>query len=135
MHPDVLAILDRVKQTADFGSVGFSDINATNALGDNALHCVIVWGDYEAAKILVTHGVNVNQKGEQGYTPLHQACSLGHKQILQLLLESGADTLARTAGDLPFTTARLSGHDDICDLIRAFTEKGRDTHSQMQNKP
>jgi len=135
MHPDVLAILDRVKQTADFGSVGFSDINATSALGDNALHCVIVWGDYEAAKILVTHGVNVNQKGEQGYTPLHQACSLGHKQILQLLLESGADTLARTAGDLPFTTARLSGHDDICDLIRAFTEKGRDTHSQMQNKP
>jgi ankyrin repeat protein len=66
MHPDVIKILERVKQTADFGYVDFSDINATNALGNNALHCVIVWGDYEAAKILVANGINVNQKGEEG---------------------------------------------------------------------
>ncbi len=72
MHPDVLAILERVKQTADFGYVDFSDINATNELGVNALHCVIVWGDYEAAKILLAHGINVNQKDEEG---IHAASS------------------------------------------------------------
>jgi ankyrin repeat protein len=134
MHPDVLAILERVKQTADFGYVDFSDINATNALGDNALHCVIVWGDYEAAKTLVAHGINLNQKGEEGFTPLHQACSFGHKKIVQLLLESGADPFARTAGDLPFTTARLSGHDEICELIRAYTKKSGDTNFEMHDK-
>ena len=134
MHPDVLAILERVKQTADFGYVDFSDINATNELGDNALHCVIVWGDYEAAKILLAHGINVNQKGEEGFTPLHQACSFGHKEIVRLLLESGADTFARTAGDLPFTTARLSGHDEICELLRAFAKKGSGPHLQMHDK-
>ena len=134
MHPDVHAILERVKQTADFGYVDFSDINATNALGDNALHCVIVWGDFDAIKILVAHGINVNQKGEEGYTPLHQACSFGHKDIVQLLLESGADTFARTAGDLPFTTARLSGHDEICELLRAFTKKGCDPHLEMHDQ-
>ena len=134
MHPDVLAILERVKQTADFGYVDFSDINATNELGDNALHCVIVWGDYEAAKILLAHGINVNQKGEEGFTPLHQACSFGHKEIVRLLLESGADTFARTAGDLPFTTARLSGHDEICELLRAFAKKGSGSHLQMSDK-
>jgi len=40
MKPAVQAILDRVKKTADFGYVDFTDINATNALGENALHCV-----------------------------------------------------------------------------------------------
>jgi len=134
MNPDVQAILERVKQTADFGYVDFSDINATNELGDNALHCVIVWGDYKAAKILLAHGINVNQKGEDGYTPLHQACAFGHKEIVQLLLENGADTFARTAGDLPFTTARLSGHDEICEMLRTFTKKGGDPHLQMHDK-
>ncbi len=95
VHPDVQAILERVKQTADFGYVDFSDINATNELGDNALHCVIVWGGYEAARILVAHGINVNQKGEEGYTPLHVACSHGHKDIVRLLLECGADAFVR----------------------------------------
>jgi ankyrin repeat protein len=134
MHPDVQAILDRVKQTADFGYVDFSDINATNELGDNALHCVSVWGDYEAARILVVHGIKVNQKGEEAYTPLHVACLHGHKDIVRLLLESGADTFARTAGDLPFTTARLGGHDDICDLLRDHTSKGSDAHLRMHDK-
>ncbi len=134
MHAEVKAILERVKQTADFGYVDFADINATNALGDNALHCVIVWGDYEAAKILVAHSINVNQKGEEGFTPLHKACSFGHKEIARLLLQSGADPFARTAGDLPFTTARLSGHDEICELIGAYTNKGSDTHLEMHSK-
>ena len=134
MHPDVTAILERVKDTADFGYVDFGDINATNALGDNALHCVIVWGDYEAAKILLAHGINVNQKGEEGFTPLHQACLFGHKEIVRLLLENGADPFARTAGDLPFTTARLSGQHEICELIGAYTKKSSGTHLQSHDK-
>ena len=134
MHPAVQAILERVKQTADFGYVDFSDINATNELGDNALHCVIVWGDYEAAKILLANGINVNQKGEEGYTPLHQACSFGHKHIVELLLKNGADTLARTEGALPFTTARLNGHDEICELLRAFPKKGCDASLQKHDR-
>jgi hypothetical protein len=52
---------------------------------------------------------------------------------VRLLLESGADISARTAGDLPFTTARLSGHNQICDLIRAYPKKGNDAYSQKHN--
>jgi ankyrin repeat protein len=134
MHPDVKAILEKVKDTADFGYVDFSDINATNEVGDNALHCVIVWGDYEAAKILLAHGINVNQKGEDGYTPLHDACSFGHKEIVRLLLENGADLFARTAGDLPFTTARLSGQNEICELLRSYPNKGNDPYLAKHDK-
>ncbi len=137
MHPDVLAILEQVKGTADFGYVEFPDINSKNYLGENALHIVVRWGDYEAAKLLIAHGIDVNQKGEEDYTPLHYACSYGRKEIAELLLENGADPFARTAGYLPFTVARLGQHGEVCDLIRAYTSKqtrremnGNDKHLQ-----
>lgn len=130
MNQDVLAILEQVNETADFGYVDFSHINATNALGDNALHCVCVWGDEEAARILIANGININQKGEHDYTPLHTACSFGHKGLVKLLLESGADPFARTVGDLPFTKARLHGYDEICDLLSTYTSKRGDAISR-----
>jgi len=120
MKPEVQAILDRVKDTADFGYVDFDAINATNALGDNALHCVIVWGDYDAARVLIENGIDIQKHGEHGYTPLHEACAFGHKNIVELLLQKGADPFARTEGDLAFTIARLNAHDNICDLMNAF---------------
>lgn len=122
MSPEVKAILDRVKQTADFCCVTFDSINDTDDLGNNALHCVVIWGDYEAAKTLIKNGINVNQRGEHGFTPLHEACSCGRKEMVELLLEHGADVRARTEGDIPFTTARLSGHDEICELLKPFME-------------
>ncbi len=120
MKPEVQAILDRVKDTADFGYVDFTDINATNAVGENALHCVIVWGDYESAKILIENGIDIQKHGDQGYTPLHEACAFGHKNIVELLLQNGADPFARTEGHLPFTIARLNSQDAICDLMNTF---------------
>ena len=120
MKPEVQAILARVKETADFGYVDFADINATNAVGENALHCVIVWGDYDAARILIENGIDIQKHGDQGYTPLHEACAFGHKEIVELLLENGADPFARTEGDLPFTIARLNSQDHICDLMNTF---------------
>jgi ankyrin repeat protein len=96
MKQEVRKLLDQVKDTADFGYVEFNDINATNEMGDNALHCVIVWGDYESAKLLIENGININQSGEHGYTPLHQACSLGHTELVTLLLKHGANPFART---------------------------------------
>jgi len=123
MKPEVQAILDRVRETADFGYVDFSEINATNALGDNALHCVIVWGDYDAARILIENGIDIQKHGEHGYTPLHEACAFGRKDIVELLLQKGADPFARTEGDLPLTIARLNSQDAICDLMNAFLKE------------
>ena len=73
MNKQVMELLRRVQSTADFGYVTFDSINATNALGDNALHCVCVWGDLEAVKQLVENGIDINQRGEHGFTPLRIA--------------------------------------------------------------
>ncbi len=120
MKPEVQQILERVKDTADFACVEFQDINTANVCGDNALHCVIVWGDYEAACVLVENGIDIQKHGEHGYTPLHVACQFGRKDIAEMLIKHGADLYARTEGDIPFTVARLNNHDDICDFLDTY---------------
>jgi ankyrin repeat protein len=123
MNSEVRAILEEVKGTPDFGYVTFDHINATNELGDNALHCLAVWGDPQPARILIAAGINVNQRGDDGETPLHVAASFGHYELVKLLLEAGADPHARTDGALPFTIARLRKRDAVCDLISEYAKK------------
>ena len=94
MNQDVLKILNLVKSTADFGYVNFDSINATNELGENALHCVCVWGDLPAAKVLVESGINIHQQGEFGFTPLRVAFDFGFPEIAAYLIENGADKSA-----------------------------------------
>lgn len=56
------------------------------------LRSAIRTGDINAVFALISQGVNVNEPaGKSGYTPLHLATYIGHEDILQLLLESGAD--------------------------------------------
>ncbi|HRJ71454.1 MAG TPA: ankyrin repeat domain-containing protein [Terrimicrobiaceae bacterium] len=123
MKPEVRAILDRVRDTADFGYVAFADVNDTNEFGDNALHCLAVWDDWESAKVLIAAGIRIDQRGEHGYTPLHQAAAFGHTGFVKLLLDAGADPFARTDGDQPFTIARLCGQEHICGLISKHVER------------
>jgi ankyrin repeat protein len=91
MNNEVRTLLNQVESVPDFFGTKLSDINDTNGFGDNALHCVCVWGELESAKLLVENGINLEQKGEGGYTPLKVASMYGHKDIVDYLLESGAD--------------------------------------------
>src|SRR5215472_16119917 len=102
-------IFARLHATADFTDTDFSDVNATSSDGDNALHCVVGWGDLVAAKVLIDAGTDVNKAGDLGYTPLHVACMQGNAEMVKLLIDSGADLFALSEGDAPFTTVRLRG--------------------------
>jgi ankyrin repeat protein len=61
---------------------------------------------------LLSVGADVNTKdSEYGYTPLHEACSMGHVQVLQALLEHGADTEATSLSvRTPLHCACDNGH-------------------------
>jgi len=116
-------IFARLRETADFADTDFSDVNATSSDGDNALHCVVRWGDTTAAKVLIDAGIDVNKAGDLGYTPLHVACIQGNAEMVRLLIASGADVFALSEGDAPFAVARLGGHDAICDLLAPLMEE------------
>jgi ankyrin repeat protein len=125
MDTKVEAIFARLRETADFSETDFSDVNATSSDGDNALHCVVRWGDLPAAKALVEAGIDINKAGDLGYTPLHVACVQGNAEMVQFLIDLGADMFALSEGDPPFTTARLAGHGDICELMAPLMEKAQ----------
>jgi ankyrin repeat protein len=117
MDDQIKHIFARLRETCDFAETDFSDVNACNSDGDNGLHCVVRWGDLTAAKALIDAGIDVNKAGDLGYTPLHVACMQGNAEMVKLLIEKGADLFALSEGDAPFATARLAGHDQICNLL------------------
>ena len=134
MDTRLTAIFERVRESALYQSVVFDDINAVNSDGDNALHWAVRAGDVQAARLLIESGIEVNQRGDLGRTPLHEACAWGNVEMVRLLAQNGADLHAQDEGHVPFTLARLNGHDDICDLLRPFMNEAqaRNPHVWVQ---
>lgn len=123
MDSQLEEIFARLHETADFADIDFSDVNASSSDGDNALHCVVRWRDHAAAKALIDAGIDVNKAGDLGYTPLHVACMEGNAEMVKLLIDCGADIFALSEGDAPTATARLGGHDHICELLAPLMEE------------
>jgi len=97
MNTELRKLLDKVESVSDFSGIRLESINDTNCFGDNALHCVCVWGDLSAAKLLVENGIDIEQKGEGGFTPLKVAVDFGHDEIADYLIALGANTNAINA--------------------------------------
>lgn len=89
------------------------------AFGTSLLHVVAVWGDVDAARILLDAGVEIDLPGEDGFTALHEAIQQGHAEMARLLLKRGADP-ARTQqwGDNALQLAEISGRLEIVEMLR-----------------
>lgn len=72
----------------------------------------------EIVRLLVVHGANITDDSRPFGPPLHLACLLGSKPLVELLLEEGAD-LNETAGFFEKTifAAIQGGHPDIVALL------------------
>ena len=57
--------------------------------GDTCLHIAALRGNLRAVELLIKAGVDVNQQGDIGYTPLHYAKT---QSVINCLLENGAST-------------------------------------------
>jgi len=73
------------------------------------------------------YGVNLDARDNIGQTPLHQAAWLGHKEMVQLLLQSGAkvNTVMRTTGHgatacfAPLHNAVIGGRSEVGKVLLA----------------
>ena len=61
------------------------------------IHQAVTDGKIALIRRELSNGANVNQKNEDGYTPLHLAVKSGHKRIVELLISKGADVNAKDA--------------------------------------
>src|SRR5438445_1575329 len=69
---------------------------AKNATGFTALTGAVANNHVEISKILVKRGANVNHRYEGGVSPLMEACLNGNLELVNFLLENGADPSAKT---------------------------------------
>ena len=71
-----------------------ANINQTNSVGQTALHgrCHTAYGDYtnNILKTLLSHSADVHMKDVFGRTPLHYACQHAKLEVVNCLLEAGA---------------------------------------------
>ncbi|KAG7485103.1 phosphatase 1 regulatory subunit 27 [Solea senegalensis] len=70
--------------------------------GMAAIHEAVLSGNLECVKLLVQYGADIHQRDEDGWTPLHMACSDGFPHIARYLLALGADQeLENDCGERP----------------------------------
>jgi len=90
----------------------FADIN-------NELIMAVKNGDVEKVQRLIEQSANVNAKRENGWTALRWAAFFGHKEIVKLLIQAGADVNAKEYeyGRTALYYAREEGHEEIVQLL------------------
>jgi ankyrin repeat protein len=89
--PTLDEVLRRVSQLADWFDAPATSASDRAVTGDYPLHKVAIWGDVEAAKVLLDAGADINSRGEDDDTPLHRAIMGNHVAMAAYLLSRGAD--------------------------------------------
>ena len=85
-------------------------------------------GHVEAVKKHLDSGVDVNEKNEDGFTPMHYAAQTGYKEITDLLIANGADVNSKDVYErTPLHFAAGYGHKETVELLIA---KGADTNAK-----
>ena len=95
------------------------------------LHAAITAQDLNQVRKLLREGIDVNQKDNDGDTPLHLASAMGQLETVRLLIENGAEVDLQDGWDLrgrtPLHRAVIGGHIDV---IRVLVRAGADVNAK-----
>ena len=95
------------------------DTPSPDDVGSLPIHECAYSGSTDAIDVLIAHGVDVNQlQAAYSATPLIVAAWQGHADLVQHLLDEGADpTLKTENGATARKWALVGGHQDVADLL------------------
>ncbi|XP_063705994.1 ankyrin repeat and KH domain-containing protein mask-like isoform X2 [Culicoides brevitarsis] len=104
--------------------------------GDSLLSLACSAGYYELAQVLLAMSAQVEDRGQKNdCTPLMEAASAGHIDIIELLLKHGADVNAQSStGNTPLMYACAGGHVDAVKLLLAAGANVED-HNENGHTP
>lgn len=96
---------------------------ASNQIGQTGLHVASIWGNCEAAQLLIDAGADVDAQNQFGVTPLASAVGKDTSlDIVKLLLDNGADPRIKAANGT--TCLQVAKSDAMRALLGAPALKG-----------
>jgi ankyrin repeat protein len=108
MKEELARIIEKYRDSPEFTSTVWNDVNARALSGDTMLHAAVVRTDRTDVAQLISLGADVNAVGDLGNTPLHEAASRGLVEIILRLVAAGAKTTSKNEfGQTPGDLARL----------------------------
>jgi uncharacterized protein len=97
---------------------GEVDTPSRNTQHVTSLHAALAGPAPEIARSLIQAGADVNAVQQDGVTPLHEAAHRGRGDLVQLLLDHGADAAARDGkGRDAADFAREQGHTALLEVL------------------
>jgi ankyrin repeat protein len=121
-------VLHRINEAVDdFASHPATSPMDKGAFDDYPLHKVAIWGDVEAAQVLLAHGADINAAGEDNDTPLHRAIAARQAEMVDFLLSRGADVDVRDRyGWSPRDSAEISEDPAVAKAMRSHLNRCAD---------
>ncbi|KAI8980729.1 ankyrin [Trametes punicea] len=113
-------VAERKRETSAMGRVASTMVPAEDGHGTTALTDFALAGDAQGlVSYLEEHPeVDVNARDDNGYTALHLAADRGHSEVVQVLLERGADRAIKDEDEFTaMELAEIAGHDEIVKLL------------------
>lgn len=104
------------------------NLDHRDAQNNSGLHRAIQTHHAECAKLLITHGANVNARGVDRKTPLSLCVQRGDNELLAFLIDNGAATEAQE-DDEHLTPLLVAARDCQYLLVKTLLQKGANIHA------
>ncbi|XP_071086322.1 ankyrin-3-like, partial [Haliotis cracherodii] len=110
-----------------------ADMSIVNNDGDNILHQACKGGDMETVKkVLAQNKLDINRRSKNRETPVMMAASAGHGELVDFLVNTGADmSLVNTGGDNILHQACRVGDEET--VRRVIAQSKLDINSRSKN--
>jgi len=122
MNPALADVLEQIRRAdlPQFMGVNLDGPNIRSLTsGETPLHILAIWGDVEAAKVLLDAGADIDALGEEDHTPLHEAIHQRHIEMVRLLVGRGADLQRPCSFGSAVELAALSANPEIIAAVQS----------------
>lgn len=96
VNNELSALLAEYSELPEYSEMLLDSVEIKSLFGNKPINIAATRGIISEVEVLLLAGVNVNERGEHGYTPLHDAVEQGHLDVVRLLIKNGADPKGMT---------------------------------------